>query len=57
MANYLSNYFIFKKFYENDIKKNLAVLERKIFENYLNYTKNNDNFIDILNIKKKNLMV
>ena len=57
MANYLTNYFIFKRFFENDIKKNLAVLERKIFENYLNYTKNNDNFIDILNIKKKNLMV
>ena len=57
MANYLTNYFIFKRFFENDIKKNLAILERKIFETYTNYKKNNDNFIDILNIKKKNLMV
>ena len=53
MANYLSNYFIFKRFFENDIKKNLAILERKIFETYTNYKKNNDNFIDILNMKKK----
>jgi hypothetical protein len=57
MANYLTNYFIFKRFFENDIKKNLAILERKIFETYTNYKKNNDNFIDILNIKKQNLMV
>ena len=57
MSSYLSNYFIFKRFFENDIKKNLAILERKIFETYTNYKKNNDNFNNILNIKKKNLMV
>ena len=39
------------------LKKNLAILERKIFETYTNYKKNNDNFNNILNIKKKNLMV
>ncbi len=53
MASYLSNYFIFKKFFENDIQKNLTILERKIIETYSNYKKNNDNFSDIL--KKKNL--
>jgi hypothetical protein len=57
MSSYLSNYFIFKRFFENDIKKNLFILERKIFDNYSNYKKNNDNFNNILNIKKKNLMV
>jgi hypothetical protein len=53
MASYLSNYFIFKQFFENDIQKNLTILERKIIETYSNYKKNNDNFLDIL--KKKNL--
>lgn len=57
MSSYLSNYFIFKRFFENDIKKNLFILERKIFDNYSNYKKNNDNFNNILNIKKKHLMV
>ena len=50
MSSYLTNYFIFKKFFGTDIKKNLDILEKKIEKVYKYYKKNNDNFCD--NIQK-----
>ena len=50
MNSYLTNYFIFKKFFDTDIKKNLDILEKKIEKVYKYYKKNNDNFCD--NIQK-----
>ena len=44
MATYLSNYFIFKKFFENDVKKNFAILENKILDVYAKYFEINQNW-------------
>ena len=44
MATYLSNYFIFKKFFENDVKKNFAILENKILDVYAKYFESNQNW-------------
>jgi hypothetical protein len=52
MSSYLTNYFLFKKFFETDIKKNLMILENKIYDVYKIFKNNNENFIDNI-IKQK----
>ena len=41
MNNYLTNYYIFKKVFENETKKNLMVLVRKVTDIYNYYTPKN----------------
>ena len=53
MNTYLTNYFLFKKFFETEIKKNLDILEKKIEKVHKHFKKNNDNFCDNI-IKQKN---
>ena len=52
MATYLSNYFIFTKFFKNDVKKNLAILENKIMEIYHKFVESNQNWQNNMNSMK-----
>ena len=45
MNNYLTNYYIFKKVFENETKKNLLVLARKVTDVYNYYTTKKSNNI------------
>ena len=54
MATYLSNYFIFKKYFENDVKKNFAILEKKILEVYSKFVESNQNWQNMLSSMKQN---
>lgn len=52
MATYLSNYFIFTKFFKNDVKKNLAILENKIMDIYHKFVESNQNWQNNMNSMK-----
>lgn len=57
MTTYLQNFFMFKKVYEEDTRKNLAVLEKKISETEQTFSENSKklrNAITALNSSLKN---
>ena len=55
MNSYLTNYFIFIKYYQKEIRKNLNVLERKIIETFQKYKTKNDKLISIIEDLEKTL--
>ena len=55
MNSYLINYFLFVKYYQKEIRKNLKVLERKIIETFQKYKKKNDKLISIIEESEKSL--
>jgi len=48
MTNYLANYFLFTKFFEEEVIKNLTILERKILTVHDNFKNGNDKFSEKL---------
>ena len=55
MNSYLINYFLFVKYYQKEIRKNLNVLERKIIETFQKFKKKNDKLNSILEELEKTL--
>ena len=55
MSTYLTNYFIFIKFYQKEIKKNLFVLEKKIKETEEKFNDYNNKLITIIQEVKNTL--
>ena len=48
MTTYLQNFFMFKKVYEEDTRKNLAVLEKKISETEQTFSENSKKLINAI---------
>lgn len=55
MATYLSHYYVFLKFYKEEIKKNLTVLERKIYKAYESYKPKNDAFLKTMDSIRRSM--
>jgi len=55
MNSYLINYFLFIKYYQKEIRKNLNVLERKIIETFQKFKKKNDKLNTIIEELEKNM--
>jgi hypothetical protein len=55
MNSYLINYFLFIKYYQNEIRKNLNVLQRKIIQTFQKFKTKNDKLNSIIEDLEKNL--
>jgi hypothetical protein len=55
MNSYLINYFLFVKYYQKEIRKNLNVLETKIIETFQKFKKKNDKLNSIIEETEKTL--
>ena len=55
MSTYLTNYLFFEKFYKNEIRKNIKVLERKILATDEKFQEYNDKLINLVEEMKKTI--
>ena len=55
MSSYLTNYFFFVKFYKEEIRKNILVLERKILATEEKFSEYNEKLINLVEEIKKTL--
>ena len=55
MNSYLINYFLFIKYYQNETRKNLNVLQRKIIQTFQKFKTKNDKLISIIEELEKTL--
>jgi hypothetical protein len=55
MNTYLINYFLFIKYYQNETRKNLNVLQRKIIQTFQKFKTKNDKLNSIIEDLEKNL--
>ena len=55
MSTYLTNYLFFEKFYKNEIRKNIKILERKILATDEKFQEYNDKLINLVEEMKKTI--